>query len=66
MNKTTTIEQILDMPADAQEKIRAMFVAMDRMDERIVKDQEETARMTPQIEKNLVDIKERLKKLGAK
>ena len=53
MNKTTTIEPIKDAPADVQEKIRAMFAAMDCINERIARDHEEMAYLTIEINADL-------------
>ena len=58
-----TPETMLEAPAEVQAEIRALFAAMDRMDERIAKDFEEIARIKRKSNANMVEIKAQLAKL---
>ena len=58
-----TPETMLEAPAEVQAEIRALFAAMDRMDERIAKDFEEIARIKRKTSANMAEIKAQLAKL---
>ena len=58
-----TPETMLEAPAEVQAEIRALFAAMDRMDERIAKDFEEMDHLTIKIKANITQINEQVAKL---
>ena len=58
-----TPETMLEAPAEVQAEIRALFAAMDRMDERIAKDFEEMDHLTIKINANITQINEQIAKL---
>ena len=58
-----TPETMLEAPAEVQAEIRALFAAMDRMDERIAKDFEEMDHLTIKINANITQINEQVAKL---
>ncbi len=58
-----TPETMLEAPAEARAEIRALFAAMDRMDERIAKDFQEMDHLTIKINANITQITEQLAKL---
>ena len=58
-----TPETMREAPAEVQAEIRALFAAMDRMDERIAKDFDEIARIKRKTSANMAEIKAQLAKL---
>ena len=58
-----TPETMLEAPAEVQAEIRALFAAMDRIDERIAKDFQEMDHLTIKINANITQINEQVAKL---
>ena len=58
-----TPETMREAPAEVQAEIRALFAAMDRMDERIAKDFDEIARIKRKTSANMAEVKAQLAKL---